>query len=410
MRLAYLSTDPGVPWGGAKGASVHLGEMARALAAQGGELLLLVAGVEKDGPPPPSGVRLELLPRPGKGPTEAKRIAAEPMRTAWIARRLERFGAEALYERIALHSAAGSAAASALGIPHLVELNAPLPEEAARYRRLERGDAAVQLEGTVLQNADLVLAVSSPLADYARARGARRVKVCPNAVSLERFGTRAAHDVKEPLAVFAGGLRPWHGVDTLAEAWRLLGSGAPGLLVVGDGPGREPLDAVGAGVTGWVEHDRVPALLAGAHIGLAPYAADAPPYFSPLKLFAYLAAGLAVVAARLPGVTEVVDERSAVLVPPGDAGALADAVSELAADPARRAELGSAGHDLVRSRHTWRRRARDVMQAASGLAEFQVALARPVAGGPRVTAGGASRKRLRTFDPYLAKAPRAGET
>jgi hypothetical protein len=251
MRLAYLSTDRGVLWGGAKEASVHLAEMARALAAQGSELLLLVAGVEKDAPPPPPGVRLELLSRPGKGPGEVKRLAAEPMRTAWIVRRLERFGAEALYERIALHSAAGSAAASALGIPHLVELNAPLAEEAARYRRLERRDAAVRLERTVLQNADLVLVVTRPLADYARACGARRVKVCPKAVS---------------------------------------------------------------------------------------------------------------------------------------------------------------GHDLASPRHIWQRRAGDVIQAACGLAEFQVALARPVAGGPRVTAGGASRKRPRTFDPYLSKAPKLGET
>jgi glycosyltransferase involved in cell wall biosynthesis len=372
-RLAYLSTDPGVPWGGTKGASVHLAEMVRALAAQGAEVLLIAADVAHGAPPSPPGVRLELLPGPGKDAGVVERLAAEPVRTGYLVRRLERFGAEALYERIALHSAAGSAAASAVGIPHLVELNAPLPEEAARYRRLEEGPAALQLEGTVLRNAELVLPVSGPLAAYARARGARRLKLCPNAVSLDRFGTCAAHHGDAPLAVFAGGLRSWHGVETLAEAWRLLGPTAPPLLVVGDGPGRATLDEVCARVTGWVPHEEVPGLLARAQIGMAPYAADAPPYFSPLKLFDYLAAGLAVVAAELPGVTEIVDSSSAVLVPPDDSRALAAAVAELAADPARRARLGAEGRRLVVSRHTWARRARDVLQAAGGLVEFQAA-------------------------------------
>jgi glycosyltransferase involved in cell wall biosynthesis len=147
--------------------------------------------------------------------------------------------------------------------------------------------------------------------------------------------------------------------------------------VVGDGPGRETLDVVGADFSGWVPYEDVPELLAGAHIGLAPYAADAPPYFSPPTLCEYLAAGLAVVAAKLPGVAEVVDERSAVLVPPGDSGAFAQAVAELAADPARRARLGAAGRGLVSSRHTWARRAREVLWAAHGLAELQVACAPP---------------------------------
>ena len=113
-------------------------------------------------------------------------------------------------------------------------------------------------------------------------------------------------------------------------------------------------------------HDRVPAVLAGAQIGLAPYPAGAPPYFSPLKVFEYLAAGLAVVAADLPGVTEVAGG-TAVVVPPGDAQALAGAVSALVADPGRRAALGAGGRRLVLSRHTWGHRARMVLALAEEL-------------------------------------------
>jgi glycosyltransferase involved in cell wall biosynthesis len=141
---------------------------------------------------------------------------------------------------------------------------------------------------------------------------------------------------------------------------------------VGDGPEREALEAVGAEVTGAVPHAQVPGLLAEASIGLVPYAADTPDYFSPLKLFEYLAAGLAVVAGSIPGVREVVGAEHAVLIPPGDPAALAAAVAELAGDRSRRARLGRAGRELVAARHTWEARARRILELAEELARTEV--------------------------------------
>jgi glycosyltransferase involved in cell wall biosynthesis len=374
MRIACLSTDPGIAYGGTKGASVHLGELTAALAREGADVLLLVARIQPGAADPPPGVTVEPLPGPGRGASAAERVSAEPDRQAWLEERLDRFGAAALYERLALHSAAGSAAARRLEIPHLVELNAPLLEEATRYRTLGVPEVADLLERSVLRSADLVLAVSGPLARYARARGARRVAVSPNGVDVDLFVPRATPAVGPPSAVFAGTLRPWHGIETLAEAWRVLGAAAPPLTVVGDGPGRPLLEEVGARVTGALPHGEVPAVLAGADIGIAPYAADAPPYFCPLKLLEYLAAGLAAVAAAIPGVTELVDERTAVIVPPGDPDALAAAVASLAADRRRIARLGRAGRALA-EQHTWARRARDVLHEAGAPA------ARPVGAG-----------------------------
>jgi glycosyltransferase involved in cell wall biosynthesis len=364
MRLAYVSTDPGVPYGGTKGASVHVGELVRALAAEGAEVLLIVAAVTQGGAEPPSGVTLELLPGPGKGSSVAERLAAEPARAASLERRFEAFGAQAVYERLALHSSAASCAARALGIPHVVELNAPLRDEAAAFRTLDAPGAAAAHERAVLTRSALVLAVSRPLAAYARSLGARRVRVLPNAVAVERFALPVRRE-RPPVAVFAGTLRPWHGLETMAEAWRQLGDCAPRLLVVGDGPGRHLLEAVGAEMTGALPHDAVPAALARAAIGLVPYGPAAPAYFSPLKLFEYLAAGLAVIAARLPGVTDVVDRRTALLVPAGDPAAFAEAVYALAADERRRERMGRDGRELVASQHTWAHRARDVLAAAA---------------------------------------------
>jgi glycosyltransferase involved in cell wall biosynthesis len=126
---------------------------------------------------------------------------------------------------------------------------------------------------------------------------------------------------------------------------------------------------------GAIPHSRVPAVLAEADIALAPYAVDAPEYFSPIKLFEYMAAGLAVVAGDLPAVREVVSKETAVLVPKGDPEALAAAVAGLSMDAARRQRLGRAARALVAAEHTWRHRARRVLAvaaSASGAADREL--------------------------------------
>jgi alpha-maltose-1-phosphate synthase len=364
MRIAYLSTDTGVPIGGTKGASVHVTELVDALAGEGADVLLLAAGVTSGASELNPRVSVELLPGPAKGTSTADRLAAEPDRAAWIEKRLRRYGADALYERLALHSAAGVTAAHRLGIPHLVELNAPLLDESRRYRALDEPEAAARLERTTLASAALVLAVSRPLADYAARRGASLVEVLPNAVALERYPQSHRRRYAEPVAVFAGRVRPWHGVGAVAAAWRLLGDGAPPLVVAGDPAGaRAALEDAGAELLGRIPHDQMPAILSDASIGLAPYAPDAPDYFSPLKLFEYMAAGLAVVAADLPAVNEIVSPKTGVVVPRGSPQELASAVASLCLDSARRERLGHSARDLVAAEHTWAHRARRVLDA-----------------------------------------------
>jgi starch synthase len=365
MRLAYLSTDPGIAYGGAKGASVHLAAVAEALAAEHNDVLVLVAQDESVSPPP-LAVSVEELPGPGKRAPTTDRLRFQDHLAVWLEQRLEDFGADALYERLALHSAVGAVVAPRLRIPHLVEVNAPLLEEAARYRTLAEPEVAEQLERTTLSAADVVFAVSPPLADYVRAKGGSRVEVLQNAAAIERY-PRTERNGTHPVAAFAGSLRPWHGIETIAAAWRLLGSAAPRLLVVGDAPSNGVLRGLAATVTGRVPPARVPGLLAGAAIGLAPYSADAPDYFSPLKLFDYLAAGLATVVADLPAVRQVVDRDTAVVIPRGDAEALAEAVTALCADPAKRRRLGRNARALVEAEHTWRHRARRILEVAAEL-------------------------------------------
>lgn len=70
----------------------------------------------------------------------------------------------------------------------------------------------------------------------------------------------------------------------------------------------------------------------------------------PNVLMEAMSQGVAVVATDLPGIAELVrDGESGRLVPPNDASALADALAALIRDPGRRARLGRAGFDRLRS-------------------------------------------------------------
>ena len=227
MRIACLATDPASPYGGRDSGSVQLEELVEALAGEGARVLALAPSVAHDAAQPAAGATVEELPA-------AATRNAELERSDWIEARLMRFGADALYERLALPSAAGSRAAARLGIPHLIDLDQPLLAESRRGRPDQGGsDGTARLEREVLARAERVFTVSSPLAMHALRCGARRVEVFPGAVAIERHPHRR-RTCERPVAVFAGRVRPWHGIETVAAAWRLMGEAAPVLVIAGE--------------------------------------------------------------------------------------------------------------------------------------------------------------------------------
>jgi glycosyltransferase involved in cell wall biosynthesis len=76
-----------------------------------------------------------------------------------------------------------------------------------------------------------------------------------------------------------------------------------------------------------------------------------------------MSAGLPVVASRLSGIPELVEDGvSGLLVPPGDAAALADALRRLNDDPSLRRRLGSAGREKVLEEFDVRRNAAELVR------------------------------------------------
>jgi len=84
----------------------------------------------------------------------------------------------------------------------------------------------------------------------------------------------------------------------------------------------------------------------------------------PLALLESMALARPIVASRVSGIPEMlVDGESGVLVPPDDAGALADAVIALLRDPARRQRLGAAAYERLTTRFTLPEFARTMFEA-----------------------------------------------
>ncbi len=108
--------------------------------------------------------------------------------------------------------------------------------------------------------------------------------------------------------------------------------------------------------TGPVPYDQMPATLAAMDVTVAPYPAFDHFYFSPLKLFEYMAMARPVIAPALGQIAEVVaHQENGWLYPPGDTSALSDALIALATDEALRARLGASARAHVIAHHTWRR-------------------------------------------------------
>jgi glycosyltransferase involved in cell wall biosynthesis len=152
---------------------------------------------------------------------------------------------------------------------------------------------------------------------------------------------------------FVGRLVPIKAPEVLLEAFAQVAARISDthLLVIGDGPLRESVEARAAAscgrihVLGW-RHDLERIYQAADVVALTSDNEG-----TPVALIEAMAAGRAVVATRVGGVPDLVaDGETGLLVPARDPGAMADAIAGLAEDPGRRRRLGAAARDRVRRR------------------------------------------------------------
>lgn len=351
MRVLVLSTDPGIPLYGPSGASAHLRGTVAAFAARGDEVRVAVPRLADD-----RGRVDDLL--------DVDVIVDEPRRWRWLPPRFrghgERwdairlaneavrdFAPDLVWERYALFGEGGTRIASrqrdegsrigAGAIRHVLEVNAPLSIERARYGRVRDPALADRVERLVLASADRVVCVSAWLAAWARDLGAppERVRHVPNGVRThagDRDAARRRLGLDGLVLGFVGTMKPWHGLERLPALLDALPEATA--LVVGDGPTAVPAHPRLVGL-GRVAPADLPDVVAAMDVGLAPYGPDAPPWFCPLKLLEYRAQGVPVVASDVGDCRLLTGEAGIVLSPSASAADWASAVRRAAEIPRR---------------------------------------------------------------------------
>ena len=411
MKILYLCPDLGIPVLGRKGASVHVRELIGALHRAGHRVTLAAQTLTKTPGETRSRVNArvvqvrssahatnaaqvlkdfnEQLGVENSLPGELRRILYNKQLARELKRRFLNNRPAFIYERASIYATAGVKLAEKFNVPHIVELNAPLALEQSAYRATGFGELAAQAERWTLTQADAVIVVSAELRKHVISLGVKpgRVHVLPNGVNPSLFCPAQPDPTLRrklklgdgPVLGFVGGLRPWHGVEVLPELLARLSKRHPGvrLVIAGDGQLRGALErgfkqrglAKQVVFTNALLHEEVPAVIRQFDIALAPYPKpDHDFYFSPLKLFEYMACGVPVVAADLGQISEVVTNgKTGLLYPAGNLSALAARCEKLLRDGQLRAKIGRTSAELVHRKYTWAHNADYVIKLARKL-------------------------------------------
>jgi glycosyltransferase involved in cell wall biosynthesis len=202
--------------------------------------------------------------------------------------------------------------------------------------------------------------------DYVRHFGLERVHVIYNYLDVDALGP-LPDDVLEAARAEFGWTRKEFVLVNVARLSRekgqrhllaampeiLRGIPACRLLIAGDGPERDPLEALVRqlgleGVVTFAGNRRdVPSLLGLADVFVFPSVAEG----LGIALLEAMAASRPVVASAVEGIAEIVENgRDGVLVPAGDPAAIVKGVLDLYADPARRRRLGAEARLTARGR------------------------------------------------------------
>ncbi len=380
LRILYVASA--IEAGGTSGGWTHVTEVACGLADLGHDVRVIARGTKS-----------------GRSPSKLN--CGVPIKTVWlpqqlaiaglpiVAREFGLFKPDVVMERFYNFAGAGVLLAHRHGVPIVLEVNAPMVDPpGSRKTKVDRVLLGSMRRWAVRQGrwSD---AIVTPLASTVPPQVTRRkIQELPWGANIERFDPSLRERDKEklgqiaggfgldasvPIVAFLGSFRAWHGVSHFAEAARrLLMRGCPlAFLAIGGGP---ELAGLKEQVRGWdlppgrfvfagpQPNESVPDLLALASIGVAPFdlSAYAPLttfgfYWSPLKVFEYMAMGLPIVTIDVTPLNEIVrQDKEGLLYKSGDIAGLVRSLDRLACDPALRDRLGRSGRARVIQRYSWR--------------------------------------------------------
>lgn len=354
------------------GQYVHIEEMIDALREQGHEVIIVAPpGGESEAFGSDAGLVAWLKRHLPQWFYELMELAYSLVAYRRLDKAVKQHRPDCLYERYNLFLPAGIWLKRKHKLPMLLEVNAPIFEERARYDGLSLKRLARWSQGYAWRNADYVLPVTQVLADIVADYGVERerIVVIPNGINEKRFAqapdtetAKAALGLQGKLVLgFTGFVRDWHGLDKVID---LIANDPPEssryLMVVGDGPARAALEQQARDLnishrvkfTGIVGRDDVARYVAAFDIALQPAVVA---YASPLKLFEYLALGKAIIGPAQPNLMEILTDRhNALLFDAIQSGGLPQAVRLLCENADLRRQVGTNARATIAEKQlTW---------------------------------------------------------
>lgn len=243
-----------------------------------------------------------------------------------------------------------------------------LQPDSWKYRLIWR------LELGAMRRADLVVPISRGIRDELLSRGipADKLEVVPNGVDSSRFVPRPRDEDRVRSAGlagcfvvgFVGSIRKLEGLSTLLEAYAICRTrrNRIGIVIVGEGPDREALEAQAARLglaqilfTGNVPHGDVESWYSIMDVLVYPrIRAVINERVTPLKPLEAMALGKVCLVSDVGGLLELIrDDQTGVVFRSDDPKDLAAAIIALMDDPARMQRLAQGGVEFVRRERDW---------------------------------------------------------
>lgn len=239
-------------------------------------------------------------------------------------------------------------------------------------------------EQTCLDEADLIVTVSNVNAAHLVQRGVDSSRLCviPNGVDPDLFHYQSPREwgQREISLLYSGTLSSWQGLPVAIEALSLYLRDAPArLTIVGAGRSdqiralRQFADALDVDnqiqIVSGVSQPELAQMHHAADIILVPLAANDRNLVQgccPLKLLEGMSSGTPVIASDMPVVSEIAsNEVNALLVRPGSAKAIKDALLRYRSDSQLRSGISQNARACIEHRFTWeiaKQRLRDAYQ------------------------------------------------
>jgi glycosyltransferase involved in cell wall biosynthesis len=367
VRILYVAT--GVPFPLECGGTTHIREVAQELRRRGHELILCVRaepGLEEG---MVEGFRVHRFSWRNRDMAVSQVVHRWSHGTR-VARLAKRYDVDLIYER-ENSMGSGAIASQLVGLPLTAEIN-----------DLWYSPKTLERAGRIISNSGSVKGIiperyhDKTVFVHMAADTKAFVDVEPATIP----GTEGRR-----LMCYMGSLLAWHGIPDLVDALPSVHQRVPDatLLLLGKATTSEgqmnmaALEEMAATVgdpsllhpMGLVDHNEVPGVLASCDLCVAPFNPSGEPdllkygfWYSPTKLWEYMAAGKPVVATDLDNIRDIVGTDRGILVPPGDPAALADALVKVLTDDDLRRRMGESSLAFARD-NTWERRVDEYEQA-----------------------------------------------